>query len=116
MAGTGSLRGMGGYAALKRMRRRARLRVLAGLCLVVAIAGLQYRLWFGDGSVSEILGLRDAIVAQRGENERLYARNRELAAEVVDLKSGLESIEYRARRDLGMTREDETFYQIVERR
>ncbi len=116
MARTGSLRGAGGYAAVKRMRRRARLRVLAGLLLAAAIAGLQYRLWFGDGSVSEILSLRNAIEAQIGENERLYARNRELEAEVIDLKTGLESIEYRARRDLGMTRKDETFYQIVERR
>jgi cell division protein FtsB len=116
MAGTGSLRGMGGYAGLKRMRRRARLRILAGLFLAAAIAGLQYRLWFGDGSVKEVMHLQGTIEVQREENERLYARNRELEAEVVDLKSGLESVEYRARRDLGMTREDETFYQIVERR
>lgn len=116
MAGIGSLRGTGGYAALKRMRRRARLRVLAGLLLAAAVAGLQYRLWFGDGSVSEVLDLRAAIEAQREENQRLYARNRALEAEVVDLKTGLESIEHRARRDLGMTRADETFYQIVERR
>ena len=116
MAGTGSLRAAGSYAALKRMRRRARLRVLAGLFLAAVIAGLQYRLWIGDGSVSEVMHLRDAIEVQRAENERLYARNRALEAEVVDLKTGLESIEYRARRDLGMTRADETFYQIVERR
>lgn len=116
MAGTGSLRGTGGYAGLKRKRRRARLRVLAGLLLAAAVVGLQYRLWFGDGSVFEVLGLRAAIEAQREENRRLSARNRELEAEVIDLKTGLESIEYRARRDLGMTREDETFYQIVERR
>lgn len=116
MAGTGSLRGTGGYAGLKRKRRRARLRVLAGLLLAAAIAGLQYRLWLGDGSVLEVMGLRAAIEAQREENRRLSARNRELEAEVIDLKTGLESIEYRARRDLGMTHEDETFYQIVERR
>ena len=116
MAGTESLRGPGGYAVLKRMRRRARLRVLAGLLLVAAIAGLQYRLWFGDGSVAEVMDLRGAIEVQQEENGRLYTRNRELEAEVIDLKNGLESVEYRARRDLGMTREDETFYQIVERR
>lgn len=116
MAGTGSLRGTGGYAGLKRKRRRARLRVLAGLLLAAAIAGLQYRLWLGDGSVLEVMGLRAAIEAQREENRRLSARNRELEAEVIDLKTGLESIEYRARRDLGMTHQDETFYQIVERR
>ena len=116
MARTGGLRGMGGYSALKRARRRARARALAGLFLAAAIVGLQYRLWLGDGSVADIVNLRSAIETQREENERLYARNRELEAEVIDLKTGLESIEYRARRDLGMTRQDETFYQIVERR
>ena len=116
MARTGSVRGTGGYFGVRRARRRARVRVLAGLFLVAAIAGLQYRLWLGDGSVAEIVNLRSAIETQREENERLYARNRELEAEVIDLKTGLESIEYRARRDLGMPRRDETFSQIVERR
>jgi len=116
MARTGSLRAMGGYTALRRARRRAQVRVLAGLLLAAVIVALQYRLWLGDGSVAEIADLRGAIEAQRGENERLYARNRELEAEVLDLRTGLESIEYRARRDLGMTRPDETFYQMVERR
>ena len=116
MARNGRLLGKGGNGVVKRMRHRARIRTLAGLFLVAAIAGLQYRLWLGDGSITEIMSLRQAIEAQREENERLYARNRELEAEVVDLKTGLESIEYRARPDLGMTRKDETFYQIVERR
>ena len=116
MARTGSLRGTGGRAGMRRTRRRSGARILAGLFLVAAILGLQYRLWLGDGSIAEILSLRAAIEAQHEENGRLYARNRELEAEVIDLKTGLESIEYRARRDLGMTRRDETFYQIVERR
>ena len=116
MARAASLRGMGVRGGMRRMRRRAALRVLAGLFLVAAVAGLQYRLWLGDGSIAEILNLRAAIETQQEENVRLYARNRELEAEVIDLKTGLESIEYQARRDLGMTRKDETFYQIVERR
>ena len=116
MARTASLRGKGVRAGMRRMRRRSGARILAGLLLVAAIAGLQYRLWLGDGSIAEILNLRTAIETQHQENDRLYARNRELEAEVIDLKTGLESIEYRARRDLGMTRKDETFYQIVERR
>ncbi len=116
MARTGSVDERSAFDAMRRRRRRARIRFLAVILLGAGLAGLQYRLWFGDGSVSEIVDLREAIAAQRGENERLYARNRELEAEVVDLKTGLESIEYRARHDLGMTREDETFYQIVERR
>lgn len=101
---------------MRTRRRRNRIGVLAVVLLGTVLAGLQYRIWFGDGSVSEVLDLREAIEAQRGENERLHARNRELEAEVTDLRTGLESIEYRARRDLGMIRGDETFYQIVERR
>ena len=119
MAGTGSLRKKGEFAGMKRsrrQRRRSRNRVLAGTVLAAVLVGLQYRLWFGDGGVAEVLELRGAIGAQQQENERLYARNRELEAEVIDLKTGLESVEHRARRDLGMTRGDETFYQIVERR
>ena len=119
MARTDSLRkrsDVGGVKRSRTQRRAARNRMLAGALLVAAFAGLQFRLWFGDGGVTEVIALRGAIDAQREENVRLYARNRELEAEVIDLKTGLESIEFRARRDLGMTRKDETFYQIVERR
>ena len=100
----------------RRRRRSSRSRWWLGAFLAVALAGLQYRLWVGDGSVAEVLELRAAVDAQQEKNRRLTARNRELEAEVVDLKTGLESIEYRARRDLGMTRKDETFYQIIEKR
>ena len=119
MAGSGSVWRKGDFGGVKRsraQRRQSRNRMLAGVVLVAALAGLQYRLWFGDGGVTAVFELRGAISAQKQENERLYARNRQLEAEVIDLKTGLESIEFRARRDLGMTRRDETFYQIVERR
>ena len=115
MGRTRSLRAKSAPSGMKR-RRPPRVRLVVGCLLGVALVGFQYRLWFGDGSIAEVVELRTAIEAQRDENERLTARNRELAAEVADLKSGLESIEHRARRDLGMTRQDETFYQIVERR
>lgn len=84
--------------------------------LAAAFLGLQYRLWLGDGGIVELLGLRASIEAQHAENERMQARNRELEAEVLDLKTGLEALEDRARRELGMIREDETFYLIVEER
>ncbi|MCY4453781.1 MAG: septum formation initiator family protein [Immundisolibacterales bacterium] len=119
MAGKGGLRKKGDFAGMKRsrwQRRQSRNRILAGALLAVALAGLQFRLWFGDGGVFAVFELHDAIDAQQGENERLYARNRELEAEVNDFRTGLEAIEFRARRDLGMVRRDETFYQIVERR
>ena len=119
MAGSGSVRRKGDFSGVRRsraQRRQSRNRMLAGAFLACALVGLQYRLWFGDGGLNAVMDLRTAIEAQHEENERLYARNRQLEAEVIDLKTGLESIEFRARRDLGMTRRDETFYQIVERR
>lgn len=82
--------------------------------LVVLLLLLQYKLWFGDGSITEVRELERAIEAQREENESLRQRNRALEAEVNDLKTGLDAIEERARSELGMIREDETFFRIVE--
>ncbi len=82
--------------------------------LFVLLVGLQQRLWFGDGSVEEVRDLQRRLSAQKAENERYGERNRALDAEVQDLKGGLEAIEERARRELGMTRKDETFYLLVE--
>ncbi|WP_440995592.1 cell division protein FtsB [Arhodomonas sp. SL1] len=89
------------------------LRVAAIAVLVVLLAGLQWRLWFGDGGVTEVMRLERAAEAQRAENERLEARNAALEADVDDLKSGLEAVEERARRELGMVREGETFFQVT---
>ncbi len=78
------------------------------------LAGLQYRLWFGDGSLSEVMALQGAIAQQETENRMLRMRNAVLVAEVVDLKQGLAAIEARAREDLGMIKHDETFYRVLE--
>lgn len=82
--------------------------------LVVLLAGLQYRLWLADGGRPDVERLQREIAERRDERERLRERNRALAAEVEDLKQGLDAIEARARRELGMIRADETFYQVVE--
>jgi cell division protein FtsB len=87
---------------------------LTGL-LVLLLLGLQYKLWIGEGSVAEVWQLRQALEIQRAENEELRTRNAALDAEVTDLKTGLDAIEERARRDLGMIRRDEIFFQVVER-
>lgn len=75
---------------------------------------LQVRLWSGEGSITHIWALQDAIEEQSFENDRLKDRNQVLDAEVQDLKSGLESIEERARSELGMIKKGETFYLLVE--
>lgn len=74
---------------------------------------LQYRLWLAPDGVHEVLRLKGAVAAQQAENERLLERNRQLAAEVRDLKQGYAALEERARTDLGMISSNETFYQVV---
>ena len=81
--------------------------------LLVAIALLQYRVWVSDDGVRGLARLKHAVAAQRTENEQLAERNRQLAAEVRDLKTGMDALEERARSELGMVAHNETFYQVV---
>ena len=82
--------------------------------LAVLFVLLQYKLWFGEGSMMDVWQLDRAVAAQLADNARLHERNQALAAEVADLKQGVEAIEERARRELGMIKEGETFYQVVD--
>ncbi len=81
--------------------------------LVLALAGLQYRLWFGDGSLSEVVRLSRQLGIQKQKLIELEARNRRLEAQVLDLQNGLDAYEEKARNDLGMVKRGETFYQLV---
>jgi len=76
---------------------------------------LQYRLWVGEGSLAQRQVLKHKVEVQQQENEVLRERNRVLANEVGNLKEGLESVEERARTDLGMIKEGETFYMVVDK-
>jgi cell division protein FtsB len=89
------------------------MRWLVWLLLVLFVL-LQYKLWVGDGSLAEVWDMYRQVELQKEENQRLRERNQALEAEVQDLKQGLESIEERAREELGMVKENETFYQIIE--
>ena len=84
------------------------------LVLILLLAGLQYRLWVGDGSLAQVEELQQQIIAQQGENERLLERNRILEAEVLELKQGVETAEERARHEPAMLKEGETLYQLNE--
>jgi cell division protein FtsB len=84
------------------------------LLLLLLLVYLQYRLWLGDGSLQEVWELHREVEAQREENLQLRERNAALEAEVRDLQQGLDAIEEHAREDLGMVKEGETFYQLVE--
>ncbi|MFV2058326.1 MAG: cell division protein FtsB [Thiohalomonadales bacterium] len=90
------------------------LKILVAV-LVVLLFLLQFKLWFGHGNLQEVWHLQDAIENQKFDNARLKHRNDALKAEVDDLKKGLAAIEERARKELGMVKKGETFYQIVER-
>ena len=81
--------------------------------LLVFVVLLQYRIWLSGSGVPELTRLESAVAAQRSENEQLAERNRQLAAEVRDLKNGMDALEERARSDLGMVAGNETFYQVV---
>ena len=84
------------------------------LSLTALLALLQYALWFGDGGLRDMWRLEEQVTQQARENERLRERNAALAAEVRDLKTGLEAVEARARLELGMIKEDEIFYQVID--
>ncbi|MDX1513021.1 MAG: cell division protein FtsB [Gammaproteobacteria bacterium] len=89
---------------------RILIAVLIGLLAIV-----QYRLWVGDEGMAGLWRLEQTVAEQKKENQALRERNAQLAAEVEDLKTGLAAIEDRARSELGMVHEDETYYQIVDR-
>ncbi|HET6629364.1 MAG TPA: septum formation initiator family protein [Woeseiaceae bacterium] len=88
------------------------LRWVVALLAVAALA-MQVELWFSDDGYRKTRDLRQTVAEQRAENEELRERNAALDAEVINLKTGLEAAEERARTDLGLIGESETFYQVV---
>ena len=89
------------------------MRLLA-LVLVVLISALQWPLWVGKGGWMRVWELDQQVKAQRHTNDGLRARNAALEAEVRDLKTGYDAIEERARSELGMIKQDEVFFQVIE--
>ncbi|WP_259303260.1 cell division protein FtsB [Thermomonas sp. S9] len=85
------------------------------LGLLLLLAALQYKLWYGSGGQRDVAALKAQVAAQAAENARLQARNDALAAEVADLKGGGEAVEERARVELGMVKPGETFYRVIDR-
>ncbi|MED5535144.1 MAG: cell division protein FtsB [Pseudomonadota bacterium] len=85
------------------------------ISLVVILALVQARLWLSDEGLREVWRLQVQLVERTEENRRLAVRNSALEGEVTDLKQGFAAAEERARTDLGMIAEGETFYQIYSR-
>jgi len=84
------------------------------LLLLTILLSLQYALWFGDKNVFDLNLLKKTAESVRLENVGLSRRNDKLLAEVIDLKEGGETVETLARSQLGMIKQGETFYQIIE--
>ncbi len=89
------------------------MRLLIVILIIVFIT-LQYRLWFGDGSLSEVVQLSKELELQKQRLQELEERNRILEAQVLDLQNGFDAYEEKARSDLGMIKKEETFFQIVD--
>ena len=84
------------------------------LILIALIAAIQYPLWLGKGSWFRVWEIDRQLKEQRATNQKLQARNGVLDAEVRDLKQGFEAIEERARSELGMIKQDEIFFQVLD--
>ncbi|MGD8712871.1 MAG: cell division protein FtsB, partial [Thiohalophilus sp.] len=89
------------------------MRVLIAILLILFVL-LQFDLWVGEGSLATVWHLKQEIQKQKTENQQLQERNRTLEAEVEDLKQGMRALEERARDELGMIKEGETFIQVIE--
>lgn len=88
------------------------MRILIAILLLFLVL-LQFNLWLGKGGYADVRRLELRVTEQAGENEELLKRNRQLEAEVQDLRQGFDAIEERARNELGLIKEEEEFYQVV---
>ena len=91
-----------------------RAKTVGILAACVALAALQYPLWFADDGLAGLFRAQKEVAEQDRNNAELRERNRRLAAEVEDLKQGDEEIERLARSELGMIGPDEKIYLLVE--
>ncbi|MGK2946783.1 MAG: cell division protein FtsB [Candidatus Malihini olakiniferum] len=83
------------------------------LLLLILLGWLQYSLWLGKNGIHDYMRIKDDVVIQQGNNDKLRARNKQLFAEIDDLNGGQEAIEERARNELGMIKPGESFYRLV---
>jgi cell division protein FtsB len=88
------------------------MRFFTGLLFVFFLL-LQYRLWFGKNSVPDYFTLINKVELQTQTNDKLRQRNKLLYADTNDLMSGTEAIEERARNELGMIKQNETFFRLI---
>jgi len=88
----------------------------ATVVIAALLAMVHADLWFGKGNMPYVMSLRKQLEAQHAANEAARERNARVAAEVNDLKEGLEMVEEKARSELGMVRPDEILVQVSARK
>ena len=86
------------------------------VALAAGLLVVQADLWFGKGNMPYVMSLRKQVDVQRIANTTARERNARVAAEVVDLREGLEMVEEKARAELGMVRPDEILVQVSARK
>ena len=87
---------------------------LVSVILLLVLAGLQYKLWLGEGSILQRKELEKKIYVQKKSNESMMSRNSAIEEDIAELKSGDQALEEQARYELGMIKKDETYYQFVD--
>lgn len=81
--------------------------------LVLLLLVLQYKLWFDAGGIKNSIQLKKQLAQQQQENTVLKQHNDELSHQVNYMQANPDAIESRARRELGMIKKNETFYQVM---
>ena len=87
------------------------MRWITGLIAALLVL-VQADLWFGKGNLPYVMTLRKQLVEQRADNAKARDRNARVAAEVADLREGLEMVEEKARAELGMVKPNEILVQV----
>ena len=82
--------------------------------MTLLMLSLQYRLWVGEGSLAHASGLKEQVQRMQSENRSISQRNDILKAEIIDLRSGLDAIEEKARSEFGLVKQNETFFLLVD--
>jgi cell division protein FtsB len=85
----------------------------SSLVLIALLGAVQAQLWFGGGGRPYVVALEQQLAQQQAVNASARVRNERIAAEVGDLKEGLEMVEERARSELGMVKPNEVFVQVL---
>lgn len=80
--------------------------------LIALLLLFHAQLWIGRGSIPSVREMQLRLDEQLLKNALAQVGNDQLAAEVKDLKEGLQIVEEKARGELGMVKPNEIFVQI----